>query len=186
MPKKGKPKPIVKKKPDPASFLPKKGQKGKKRGRKRECDAAYMEHFTALQAAMRVKGIYMRDVEGDGNCLFRAVSDQLEGNEANHRKYRVQAFEYLAENPQEFMPYIDTDTTSWDDYLKQIYKDGEWGDNVELQALSQKLLYNFVIHMRDAPPVIIQNFESMAPDRTLHLAYHLGESLENTTLASEL
>ncbi len=30
----------------------------------------------------------MKDVEGDGNCLFRSIADSIEGDEKYHLKYR--------------------------------------------------------------------------------------------------
>ena len=32
---------------------------------------------------------------GDGNCLFRSVADQIEGNENNHAFYRKSAVKNL-------------------------------------------------------------------------------------------
>ena len=33
-------------------------------------------------------GFYLHDIPGDGNCLFRALGDQLEGHQENHSKHR--------------------------------------------------------------------------------------------------
>jgi len=51
--------------------------------------------FARMQEQLFLFGLYMRDVRGDGNCLFRSVSDQLEDNEDNHNKYRQLAVSYL-------------------------------------------------------------------------------------------
>ena len=34
-------------------------------------------------------GLVLREMKGDGNCFFRAVSDQLEGTQHNHAIYRA-------------------------------------------------------------------------------------------------
>ena len=31
------------------------------------------------------------EVKGDGNCLFRSISDQIEGTDSNHKFYRKAA-----------------------------------------------------------------------------------------------
>lgn len=35
--------------------------------------------------------MFIKDVEGDGNCMFRAISDQLYGNEIYHKELRKYA-----------------------------------------------------------------------------------------------
>lgn len=45
---------------------------------------------------LRIKGIVKFlfntiEVKGDGNCLFRSISDQIEGNDINHQFYRKAA-----------------------------------------------------------------------------------------------
>lgn len=47
---------------------------------------------------MRIK---LRDVTGDGNCLFRAFADQVDGNENTHVIMREEACKYMIEH-QEF------------------------------------------------------------------------------------
>lgn len=45
-----------------------------------------MENF---QKQLLQFGLKIKIVKGDGNCLFRSFSDQLDGNENNHVKYRT-------------------------------------------------------------------------------------------------
>ena len=37
--------------------------------------------FTELQLQLNQAGLYMIDVESDGNCMYRAVSEQLENDD---------------------------------------------------------------------------------------------------------
>ena len=48
---------------------------------------------------------------GDGNCLFRSVADQLEGNEKLHRKYRQDAIDHITAHQDDFSPFIEDDET---------------------------------------------------------------------------
>ena len=68
---------------------------------------------------------------GDGNCLFRAIADQLEGNEKLHRKYRSDAVEYIRENQEQFAPFIEDDETI-DQYMADMEKDSTWGGQIEI------------------------------------------------------
>ena len=41
-----------------------------------------------FREALRDSGMQLREMQGDGNCFFRAVSDQLDGTQNNHDVYR--------------------------------------------------------------------------------------------------
>lgn len=46
------------------------------------------------------------DVEGDGNCLFRAVSLLMEGHEYDYEKYRKLCCETILKNRERIEPYL--------------------------------------------------------------------------------
>ena len=56
-------------------------------------------------------GLKVVEMGGDGNCLFRTLADQLEGNEKLHRKYRQDAIDYIEDNKDSFAPFIEDDET---------------------------------------------------------------------------
>ena len=41
-----------------------------------------------------------------GNCLFNALSDQLNGHEGMHREYRKTAVDYMLTHSDEFKPFV--------------------------------------------------------------------------------
>lgn len=139
-------------------------------------------HFLAFQKKMESYGLYLKDIKGDGNCLFRSIADQLEGNEGNYRNYRELAVDKLKEDKEFFQHFI-PDTMTFDKYISLVSTDGVWGGNMELQALSKVLGVNFVIHMIDRPPMIMSNehfdpqFDENGGIRYLHIAYHYGENI---------
>ena len=90
-------------------------------------------------------GLRLKEIGGDGNCLFRAIADQLEGNEKVHRKYRADAIEYIEANKNDFIPFIEDDETI-DQYLDEMRKDGVWGGQLEIQALSMMYKFNIIVH----------------------------------------
>ena len=55
----------------------------------------------------------MREIEGDGNCLFRAIVDQLEAKQERHQLYRQLAVDYLRTHAEEFQLFLDEDE-DWD------------------------------------------------------------------------
>ncbi|CAL9146493.1 unnamed protein product [Musa hybrid cultivar] len=70
-------------------------------------------------------------VQGDGNCQFRALSDQLYRSPEHHKFVRQQVVDQLRSHPEIYDGYV---PMSYDDYLKKMSKNGEWGDHVTLQA----------------------------------------------------
>ncbi|KAM7266980.1 hypothetical protein ACFE04_009146 [Oxalis oulophora] len=70
-------------------------------------------------------------VQGDGNCQFRALSDQLYRTSDHHRFVREQLVKQLQSHPQVYEGYV---PMGYAEYLKKMSKNGEWGDHVTLQA----------------------------------------------------
>jgi OTU domain-containing protein 3 len=53
-------------------------------------------------------------------------------------------------------------------------KDGEWGGNLELQALSLAFNVNITVHQLEAPWFELINFD-LGDTRMVHLSYHDGD-----------
>ena len=87
------------------------------------------------------------EMESDGNCLFRSLSDQiLHDDGESHEHFREKICDYLEKNEDFFKGFVvlddddDDDNTdsdevgasSFEDYVKRMREDGEWGGNPEL------------------------------------------------------
>nr|GEU82377.1 OTU domain-containing protein isoform X1 [Tanacetum cinerariifolium] len=70
-------------------------------------------------------------VSGDGNCQFRALSDQIYRSTDHHKLVREQIFHQLKAHSELYAAYV---PMAYDEYLKKISTAGEWGDHVTLQA----------------------------------------------------
>ena len=117
-------------------------------------------------------GFYIKEVKGDGNCLFRCVSEQMEDDENNYEAYREKCIKYMLENTNEFAPFLEEDEPI-DKYIEKMSKNGEWGGNLEIHALSKALQVNFYIHIYDQPVYVINNWEK--PVKNIRLTYHNGK-----------
>lgn len=111
-------------------------------------------------------------IRGDGNCLFRSVAEQLEENEEYYQKYREICVDYMINNKEDFVPFLD-DSISIDEYIEKMSKDGEWGGNLEIHALSMALKVNFCIYIPDKPCSVVKNWEN--PKQNIFLIYHNGK-----------
>jgi len=63
-------------------------------------------NYAPFEAQLSRIGLSLRDVVGDGNCCFRALSDQLFGNESQHNDIRQRTCQYMRQNRDEFQPFM--------------------------------------------------------------------------------
>ncbi|CAN0126375.1 unnamed protein product [Scytosiphon promiscuus] len=123
-------------------------------------------------------GCKIKFIEGDGNCLFRSLADQLDGRPQDHSSVRSKVMDHLEKNREVFEPYVEDDE-SFDDYLARMRRDAEWGGNQELVAASQLYRANVVVHQFKAPRFFIPCEKAVL---TIHLSYH-GEHHYNSVRA---
>ncbi len=81
---------------------------------------------------MKNLGLQIIDVEGDGNCLFRAISDQKDGHEDNHDYYRQKTANHIKKNKKKYVFYLDEDEDPFDEYVEELKEDGVWAGNLEI------------------------------------------------------
>ena len=101
--------------------------------------------FVSIYRAMRRdcsrfirKGFAVIDVEGDGNCQFRAVAESFRASLGVHvhfRALRERAVEFIQTNVLYFRPFF------YDGYDEHYYSvtmrnDKTWGDHVTLVAMA--------------------------------------------------
>ncbi|XP_022809132.1 uncharacterized protein LOC111346088 isoform X2 [Stylophora pistillata] len=87
------------------------------------------------------KGFRISDNQGSGNCMFHALSEQLEtvnGIKTQHGQLRRSLVQYLKENPKlpdgtDLSHFVHGHKT-WADYLAYVEQDGAWGDHLILCA----------------------------------------------------
>ena len=83
----------------------------------------------------RLDGIGLREneVDGDGNCQFRAIADQLYGSSDRYAEVRANIVEHLRSNSSRYSAFV---PDSYDTYIENMGRDETWGDHVTLQAAS--------------------------------------------------
>lgn len=157
------------------------------------------KNFESFSAQLAKLGLELRDITGDGNCCFRALSDQINGDESLHLDIRRRVCEYMLRNRDEFEPFVaalleDSDDDSsnkksnkkqqqanknmdaYEMYIKNLEKSGTYADNGVLVAFARLYNYDLNIHQLDLPIWTINSGSlSNKPVRQLHLSYHNGE-----------
>ncbi|CAL0323069.1 unnamed protein product [Lupinus luteus] len=88
-----------------------------------------------LSERLATYGLTELQMEGDGNCQFRALADQLFRNPDHHKYVRRQVTKQLKHNKTLYESYV---PMKYNSYLKQMKKSGEWGDHITLQAAADR------------------------------------------------
>lgn len=93
-------------------------------------DEATSDHQRLLDR-LQLYDLVELKVQGDGNCQFRALSDQFYRSPEHHKFVRQQILNQLKTHPENYEGYV---PMAYSDYLKKLSRSGEWGDHVTLQA----------------------------------------------------
>lgn len=132
---------------------------------------AWQSEMEAMDEILRKRGLWVRPVDADGNCFFRAVSDQLGSDE--HEQLREQCVDFMAAHHEDFEAFVEAEDGDFESYCSQMRELKTWAGQLEIQAMARILGVNVVIRRLDEPSTEIINFGEGA--RCLHLSYHSGE-----------
>ena len=165
------------------------------------------QEFDKIEEILLSRNFVLRDIPPDGNCMFRALEDQLtfQSTEAlgfahtpvHHASLRKMAVGHILSNRETFEAFLEEPLES---YCERMGREAEWGGHCELQAISTALGVPIEVYSADSggrgPLRIGEESLEGAPLRvSYHLhAYGLGEHynsvrpivLENNTGAVSL
>lgn len=110
------------------------------------------------------------EMQADGNCLFRSVSHQLYGTPEHHLIVRLKCAEYMQSQSVFFSQFIEGGLTQFASYLTALRRDGEWGDHIELQAISE--VYQRPIEVYAFQSVPIHVYTQKGTGQPIRLSYH--------------
>jgi len=82
-------------------------------------------------------------IEGDGNCLFRALASTIYKTQDMHTKMRAMLVDFVANNKTQFQPFL---TTPLEDHIRHMRHERIWGTAIELMAaasLMQMPVYTY-------------------------------------------
>ena len=107
----------------------------------------------------------IEEQDTDGNCLFRSVAYQVYGEENMYHFMRQKCMDYIIVCRDYFKDFIDRDIDgNIEEYCLRKRADKVWGDDIEIEALSE-------IYGR---PIEIYAYSSQ-PMRTFHEQPEEGE-----------
>jgi len=152
-----------------------KDKKGSRDASKKKKDKT--SDLCTQRQALKEFGLRIKIVEGDGNCLFRALADQLHGDESLHHKEREKTVDFIESHKDQFACFLDESET-FEDYCSRMRENGEWGGNMEIVANASCNQVSIAIHQADTPCFIVSplsdNSKQTCVKRTLHISLHDG------------
>lgn len=123
-------------------------------------------------------GLYIKEVEADGACLFRAFADQLSGDGgASHALFRERCVDFLEAHRDDFEPFLEED---FREYCSRMRQSSTWGGHVEAQALARCNGVNAIIYRpaeaqrpEELLSTVVEVLTSEADDsRCVQLSFH--------------
>ncbi|EDV26017.1 uncharacterized protein TRIADDRAFT_24299 [Trichoplax adhaerens] len=124
--------------------------------------------------------LIMFEVPPDGNCLYYAISDQLDtrlGTKATVSDLRQQTADYMVAHESEFVPFIALDgndsslaSEEFKSYCQNITETAKWGGQLEILALSN--VYNVPVDIYQANGSIINIGEQYDVENKIRLSFH--------------
>ncbi|EJW79009.1 hypothetical protein WUBG_10081, partial [Wuchereria bancrofti] len=121
-----------------------------------------------------VRGLVIKPVRGDGACLFRAVADQIYGDEEMHDDVRRLCMDYMEKNSDHFSQFV---TEDFHDYVTRKRRRDAHGNHVELQAISEIFsrpieIYEYCTEPRNISSSRLDSSPSAEPNPPIRLSYH--------------
>jgi OTU domain-containing protein 5 len=117
----------------------------------------------------------MKRMTGDGACLFRAIADQVYGDQELHDMVRKNCMDHIGRSRDHFSQYV---TEDFDEYIARKRRLDTFGNHLEIQACTE--IYNRPIEVYstetgEAPLNIFDPPEITAePQYPIRLSYHNG------------
>ncbi|KFO13825.1 OTU domain-containing protein 3, partial [Balearica regulorum gibbericeps] len=111
------------------------------------------------------------------NCLFRALSDQLEGHLQNYLRHHQEMVDYMIKEWEDFEPFVEDDVP-FEKHVTNLAKPGTFTGNDAIVAFARNNQMNVVIHQLNAPLWQIQGTDKNNV-RELQAAYRYGEHYDS-------
>ncbi|XP_019855506.1 PREDICTED: OTU domain-containing protein 6B-like [Amphimedon queenslandica] len=154
-------------------------------GEVEETNTSRYQERQKLLSLLEPQGLTIKDIQPDGNCLYSAVSDQLEllhGKKISVERLREECGSHIEANADLFMSFITNPDTGdactpeyFHSYCTEIKETAAWGGEAELVALSQIYKLPIVIYQSEAPALFIGDGDKSEKTESLKLSYHSHE-----------
>ncbi|KAI8636727.1 hypothetical protein BD408DRAFT_448184 [Parasitella parasitica] len=153
------------------------------RKQRRTVDKNFFGDPENLDAQLENLGLCTKSIAGDGNCLFRSLSDQYHGHDGNHKVIRKEICQYLRENEETYKFFVEDDQ-SFENHVECMSQDATFGGNMELAAFARLKEVDIKVYQPGMIYIINGNENENEQEdvegaekqrQILHIAYHSWE-----------
>eukprot|EP00117_Sycon_ciliatum_P028391 scpid44628/ scgid1764/ OTU domain-containing protein 5-A; Deubiquitinating enzyme A len=121
------------------------------------------------QLLLKELGFVIRKMRGDGACLFRAVAEQVYGDQEFHGSVRKCCMDYILQNADHFSQYLTEDVRQ---YVRRKSEASCFGNNIEIQAMSELFSRSIEVYQYEAAPINIFQSVYHQQNAPIRISYH--------------
>ncbi|CAH1784110.1 unnamed protein product [Owenia fusiformis] len=126
-----------------------------------------------FEMALKKKfGLIIKRMGEDGACLFRAIADQVFGDQEMHSIVRKNCVDHMAMNIDFFSQYVTEDFTQ---YLNRKRSANCHGNHLEMQALSEVYNRPIEVYQYSLEPINTFHGAYKTENAPIRLSYHRGQ-----------
>eukprot|EP01095_Lingulamoeba_sp_RSL-Kostka_P013725 TRINITY_DN5755_c0_g1_i1.p1 TRINITY_DN5755_c0_g1~~TRINITY_DN5755_c0_g1_i1.p1 ORF type:complete len:188 (-),score=45.48 TRINITY_DN5755_c0_g1_i1:280-843(-) len=104
----------------------------------------------------------------DGNCLFSSLADQIYGDSSLHNVIRQRCLDFMETERFHYSQFVQDD---FDTYISKQRRLGEYGSNLEIQAVSELYAKKIEVYSYETGVEPINTFQNY-PGEPLRISYH--------------
>ncbi|CAF1297537.1 unnamed protein product [Adineta steineri] len=151
---------------------------------KYEEDVSLEVNYIAKFKTICSLNVTIRETESDGNCYFRALSDQISGSQEGYIILRILILDFISDNREVFESCIDHEYfSSWEDFIYKMRQGGTFADGIVVVASAMSLRRQIIIHQHEQRPVLFKSLFSISTSDQIHLVYD-SKNLHYSSLLS--
>ncbi|XP_044162401.1 OTU domain-containing protein 5 isoform X3 [Bufo gargarizans] len=132
-------------------------------------DMAEQQETWFEKALQEKKGFIIKQMKEDGACLFRAVADQVYGDQDMHEVVRKHCMDYLMKNADYFSSYVTEDFTT---YINRKRKNNCHGNHIEMQAMAEMYNRPVEVYQYETEPINTFHGIQQNEDEPIRVSYH--------------
>ncbi|XP_011863459.1 PREDICTED: OTU domain-containing protein 5-A isoform X3 [Vollenhovia emeryi] len=133
--------------------------------------AEWQEKDRLFEKRLKKKGFILKKMAEDGACLFRAVADQVYGDQEMHGIVRKHCMDYIASNQEFFSHFVAEDFSTYVDRKRQEYVHG---NHIEMQAMSEMYNRSIQLYCYSTEPINIFHTMVESDNEPIRLSYQRG------------
>ena len=140
----------------PNKELPVNKKKSKKKEEEEKLPERYLlpDELIFGKLIFERKGYRINPIKRDGNCLFRSVAEQVYCDPNLFESVKNSCVDFMEEEEKWFSAFF-TENFDYKKYISDLRKDGSWGGNHEIVALSSLFKRRFEIYENSVKPRVI-------------------------------